>query len=310
MARAGAAAKRTRTDGTQRGYALLTVMFLAATMLLIAMAAVLNVGTEGRREKEDELEWRGNQYVRAIRLYYRKNGRFPQTIEDLTKHDIGQPRFIRKAYTDPMNKQDGSWRFIYVTPSGQLIGSVMHTSLGQGGGAGVIPGLFGGQGQGQGNTAGGAPSSGTSTGMGASPSPGSPSSMSTGLGTTSPASATAAPGASSIASATNGSTDPLTGDQNGITGPVLGGNLIGVASKIKKPSLRVYEQGTTYFQWEFIWDPTKTQGAGAAPASMQTPGTPGQPAGQPSPTGPPQNQNGPPNQNSQPPTIQQSQIQQ
>jgi len=309
MALAGADSKRTRTDEKQRGYALLTVMFLAATMLLIAMAAVLNVGTEGRRAKEEELEWRGNQYVRAIRLYYRKNGRFPQTIEGLTKHDIGQPRFIRKAYTDPMNKQDGSWRFIYVTPSGQLIGSVMHTSLGQGSGAGVIPGLFGGQGQGQGNTAGGAPGSGTSTGMGASPSPGSPSAMSTGLGTTSPASATTAAGASSIGSATTGSTDSLTGDQNGTRGPVLGGNLIGVASKIKKPSLRVYEQGTTYFQWEFIWDPTKTQGTGAAPG-MQTPGTPGQPAGQPSPTGPAQNQNGPPNQNSQLPTIQQSQIQQ
>ena len=285
------------------------VMFLAATMLLMAMAAVLNVGTEGRRAKEEELEWRGNQYVRAIRLYYRKNGRFPQTIEDLTKHDIGQPRFIRKAYTDPMNKKDGSWRFIYVTPSGQLIGSVMHTSLGQSGGAGVIPGLFGGQGQG--NAAAGAPGSGASGGIGASASPpGSPSTMGAGSGITNPASSTAAPGASSIASNTTGSTDPLTGDQNGVTGPVLGGNLIGVASKIKKPSLRVYEQGTTYFQWEFIWDPTKTQGAGAAPAGMQAPGTPGQPNGQPPNGAPLQNPNGQPSQNPQPPAIQQSQIQQ
>jgi len=62
-----------------------------------------------------------------------------------------------------------------------------------------------------------------------------------------------------------------------VTGPVFGGNLIGVASKIKKPSLRVYEQGVTYFQWEFIWDPTKTAVPGATPVAPQAPGAPGQP---------------------------------
>src|ERR1700738_2770691 len=31
---------------------------------------------------------------------------------------------MRQAYKDPMNSGDGSWRLIYVGPSGQLIGSL------------------------------------------------------------------------------------------------------------------------------------------------------------------------------------------
>ena len=36
----------------------------------------------------------------------------------------------------------------------------------------------------------------------------------------------------------------------------MGGNIIGVGSKIKKPSLRIYLGGDTYQEWEFIWNPT------------------------------------------------------
>jgi hypothetical protein len=49
----------------------------------------------------------------------------------------------------------------------------------------------------------------------------------------------------------------------------LGGNIIGVGSKIKKRSVRVYLGGETYEQWEFIWNPT---GQNALPG--QTPVNP------------------------------------
>src|SRR5208282_686414 len=84
---------------------------------------------QGRREKEAELAWRGNQYVRAIRLYYQKNGRYPQTLEDLTKPSVSGAHFLRKSYADPTSTTDGSWRLIYVSPSGQLIGSVRYHTL-------------------------------------------------------------------------------------------------------------------------------------------------------------------------------------
>ncbi len=112
----------------QKGYALLMAIFLVATMIVLATVVTPSILTEGRREREQEAIWRGNQYVRAIDLYYRKNGRYPQTVDDLAKGNLGV-HFLRKAYTDPTNPEDGSWRFIYVSPTGQLIGSVRYHSL-------------------------------------------------------------------------------------------------------------------------------------------------------------------------------------
>ena len=112
----------------QAGYTLLMVVFMVAAMIIAAAAVTPNLLTEGRREKEAEMVWRGEQYSRAIGLYYRKFGKYPTKVEDLTKQTNGV-RFLRQAYTDPMNKDDGSWRFIYVGPNGQLIGSLRQTSL-------------------------------------------------------------------------------------------------------------------------------------------------------------------------------------
>lgn len=120
-----------RANGTQGGYALLFVLFLVALVLIGASTAVLSQLTEGRREREAQMIWRGKQYQHAIARYYHKFGRFPTSIDDLVKVQNGEMRFLRQAYKDPMNAEDGSWRFIYVTPSGQLIGSVQYTSLQQ-----------------------------------------------------------------------------------------------------------------------------------------------------------------------------------
>src|SRR5205807_9401559 len=108
----------------QQGYALLLVIFMATLLLILATKAAPDIKTEGQREKEKEMIWRGRQYARAIKLYYRKMGRFPTSLDDLTKPKIGSLRFLRQAYKDPMNTQDGSWRLIYVGPGGQLIGSL------------------------------------------------------------------------------------------------------------------------------------------------------------------------------------------
>src|SRR5260370_3216410 len=47
---------------------------------------------------------------------------------------------MRQAYKDPMNKEDGSWRLIYVGAAGQLIGSLkprQNLQLPQAGGIGT-----------------------------------------------------------------------------------------------------------------------------------------------------------------------------
>jgi hypothetical protein len=112
------------------GYALVFVLFLMALVIIGATTATLDQLTEGRREKEAVMIWRGKQYQRAIGLFYKKLGRFPSSVDDLVKVQNGEERFLREAYKNPMNK-DGTWRFIYVTPAGQLIGSVQYVSLQQ-----------------------------------------------------------------------------------------------------------------------------------------------------------------------------------
>jgi hypothetical protein len=118
----------TRGKG-EDGYAVLLAIFLVATMLLLAAAATPNILTQGRRLREQEAIWRGNQYVRAIRLYYQKNGKYPSSLEDLTKPNAAGVHFLRKSYKEPINSSDGSWRLIYVTPTGQLVGSVHYHNL-------------------------------------------------------------------------------------------------------------------------------------------------------------------------------------
>jgi hypothetical protein len=39
--------------------------------------------------------------------------------------------------------------------------------------------------------------------------------------------------------------------------PVIGGNIIGVGSKINKRSIIVYDKATNYRLFEFIWNPSK-----------------------------------------------------
>src|SRR5580704_3105401 len=144
----------TRARRNQGGYALLLVVFFTALLVVGTMSVGLRVLTEGKREKEKEMIWRGQQYTRGIKLYYRKLGRFPNSLDDLTKPKIGNIRFMRQAYKDPMNKEDGSWRLIYVGPAGQLIGSLnpalnnvqMPTAAGQPGGTpGTATTAIGGQ---------------------------------------------------------------------------------------------------------------------------------------------------------------------
>jgi type II secretory pathway pseudopilin PulG len=234
--------RQKRRRRKQAGYTLLMVVFMVASMLIVAMAAVPSILTQGRREKEEEMVWRGKQYQRAIGLYYRKFGRYPTKVDDLVKQTNGV-RFLRQAYTDPMNKEDGSWRFIYVGPSGQLIGSLRATSLQQLSMPTLGP-------------------NGALTPNGGTQQTQSPFGPNQGAGTGQIG------GQANPASAPNSAESqpqPLTGD-------VLGGNIIGVGSKIQKPSIRVYLGGDTYEMWEFIWNPTQ----GLVPGQIGIPGqTPG-----------------------------------
>jgi hypothetical protein len=124
--------KRARPSrrSSQSGYAFLLAMFMVLAMLAGSIVVIQNGLTQSKRRREEETIWRGNQYVRAIRLYFRKTGHYPQDLQALQK-GLPQLHFLRQAYKNPMNQTDGTWRFIYVNAAGQIIGSTRYASLQQ-----------------------------------------------------------------------------------------------------------------------------------------------------------------------------------
>jgi hypothetical protein len=267
------------------------VVFMTTALLILAMMAAPKILTEGRREQEKEMIWRGKQYARGVKLFYRKTGHFPTSLDDLTKPKIGSIRFMRQAYKDPMNRKDGSWRLIYVGPAGQLIGSLkpqqQNLQFGPAPGIGTpvsamgqsnsgIVGILGAIGQ---SGALGQPAqSGVQPGTGTPGTPG-----------TQPATGAATPSANPSDStgtpvSTDQTSDPYANPQapsNGEFPTIVGGNIIGVGSKIDKRSVIVYDKAKNYLLYEFIWDPSKdVMVVGQQGAQIGTPIAPGLPGQQ------------------------------
>jgi hypothetical protein len=279
----------------QRGYALVLVVFLTTLMLISVMAIAPAIRTEKQREKEEEMIWRGKQYVRGIKLFYRKNGRFPTSMDDLTKPKLGSLRFMRKAYKDPINTKDGAWRLIYVGPAGQLIGSLKPQQTFQlPGVAGATPAsAVGQQASGQGQSGFGAASGFGQTGAQAGSQPGT-------QNTALQAGSTGSGQGNGAAPAADGSTLPASTTSN--YSPVIGGNIIGVGSKIDKSSIIVYDKAKNYRLFEFVWNPSKDlmNALGQAGTQVGTPNSPGRAAGQGQGTGFGQPATNPPNQPNMP----------
>ncbi len=281
-----------KDSGTSRhrfeesGFALLLVLFMMLLLLIASTAAVSDLRTEKRRQREEEMVWKGNQYVRAIRLYYHKTGHYPQNLDDLQK-GLPDLHFLRYAtYKDPLNTNGGEWRFIYVNSTGQIIGSVKYASLQQM----ALMDLNGGQLPGASSALTGAlslspfapapnavaqSSAAAGTQPGQNSTPGTPAASATspsptdsnagqnsasnqpGQNAQPPAQAATPPAGQSSTSAFG---TPVAQQPTGpVDGPVLGAFLTGVASKVDEPSLRVYNGGTNYNQWEFIWNPIEDQ---------------------------------------------------
>jgi len=267
------------------------VMFILALLVLAMAETAPTVLSKIQREREAEMVWRGKQYTRGIRMYYLKMNRFPTSLDDLTKPKTGI-RFMRQAYKDPMNEVDGSWRLIYVGPNGQLIGSLSDRSIG-------MSGQLGGSGT-AGTQAGGSSFFSTGSGSGFNNSS-STSFGSTGFGTNQAAGSTqiGATG-TTFANGTSPTNSTGIGDNSAfedpgqphsLAGPMdasntIGGNIIGVGSKVNKKSFMVYEKAKNYRLFEFIWDPSKDTTVGRASTGIGTPVNGMNPAGTASPNSP------------------------
>jgi len=265
---------------SQSGYALVLVIFFLALLVISMAAAAPTVLSSIQREKEKEMVWRGKQYTRGIRMYYMKMHRFPTALDDLTEPKTGL-RFMRKAYKDPMNKVDGTWRLIYVGPNGQLIGSLTNRTFGMGGMA-MGAGMAGAQGANGSLFSNGQSSPGGASAFGSSNS----SFGSSGFGSRPSAFNSQQGGAMTTASADGANGDTANANNNGDSDDMsqphslsdnmdasntIGGNIIGVGSKINKRSFMVYEKAKNYRMFEFIWDPSQDVTVGRASVGIGTP---------------------------------------
>jgi hypothetical protein len=111
--------------------------------------------TQVQREREEELIFRGKQYVEGVRLYQLKNpGGFPKTLDEMV-----EKKCLRRLFRDPMTKE-GAWNVILQQEG---FGGLTPAGMGPGGGVmgrGGPSRQPGGAGPGGGIPGGGIPSGG------------------------------------------------------------------------------------------------------------------------------------------------------
>jgi type II secretory pathway pseudopilin PulG len=96
----------------------MAALLVAISVMAVLMSALLPQWSHmARREKEEELIFRGQQYARAIGLFQRKFANTaPPTIDVLVEQ-----RFLRKKYKDPIT--GGDFQPLYANQAVQQAGS-------------------------------------------------------------------------------------------------------------------------------------------------------------------------------------------
>jgi type II secretory pathway pseudopilin PulG len=213
----------------QSGYVLMAILFLLALLTLAIVTAAPAMARRIQRERELETIQRGKQYARAIRLFYRKAGRYPNSVSELL--DTNHLRFLRKEYKDP-ESDDGTWKLIHpgesqFNPTGFFGKSLLP--------AGSNPSA---------QTIGGLPAANTNAGQPAANNDQNASGNQP------------QPAGNTFGSAAGNSSNPTFG----------GGPIVGVAPLYKQKSLIVYNGKDHYNEWEFVYDPRMEQQLVGVPA--------------------------------------------
>jgi type II secretory pathway pseudopilin PulG len=122
----------------------MVAVVIGMLILALIMGVAPSIATIMKREREQELLFRGRQYARAIALFQRRYGRFPTELKELYEN---RPRTIRKLFKEPIcNCKD--WHLIYQNSPDAVAPGFGGTGLpGTPGGGRVpptpTPGVFG-----------------------------------------------------------------------------------------------------------------------------------------------------------------------
>ncbi len=220
-------------DG-QAGYTL-AALAVAVTVMSILTAMALPVWSKAiQREKEEELIARGLQYAEAIRVFRTKFGRAPVRLQELVEV---KPRSLRRLWRDPM-MEDGEWGLLLeggpVRPGSNLVPGTQPQQP-PGSRRPPPPGdTEDGDGKDDGR--------GDQEGRLDAPAPPLPVSN-------------------------------LFGDQSEAGNQVTVGPIVGVVSRSRKESIKLFFDKSSYDQWQFRWEILVASGG------FNTPGGSGLPVG-------------------------------
>jgi type II secretory pathway pseudopilin PulG len=249
--------RRQHRSQSQAGYLLLTIMLMVVLMTIAALAVAPEITQQVKRDRENELIYRGVQYARGVKRYFKKFGRYPTRLEDL--ENTNNMRFLRRRYKDPITGKD--FKLVHFGEVQVFPVNNVGTPAGQAGQNAAPPGMAGAAalqnaglngpppGQ-QGNTS--QQDQGTDPGQ-----PGTPVAQ--------------MPGATS------------NDNQSQVFG---GGAIIGVASTSNKEGIHEFNKKKKYSEWQFVFDPNLDRGGLiTGPAQPPIAGVGGTVQGQPGPPG-------------------------
>jgi type II secretory pathway pseudopilin PulG len=288
----------------EQGYVLIIMLLVVALMAITAAVALPAISFTIRRDREQEMVHRGVQYSRAIRVYFKKFGRYPTRLEDLD--NTNNLRYLRKHYKDPINGQD--FKLLHygepgITLAGGIAGGSIPgaNAIGSPGGLNNSSGFsqpssFGGNANnafgGSGNSAFGG-SSNKAFGATSNSATGSDSSATNAAPGTDPSQTPPSPNPQDSTAPKTGSSDESSSGQLVTSGPI-----VGVASTSKKSTIREFNKKKKYNEWQFVYDPSTDRGGlittpnqpnlqGFGSAQGLQPAQNGQPGNSTSPFGPP-----------------------
>jgi type II secretory pathway pseudopilin PulG len=91
----------------EKGYTFAGALTLIAILSILMALSLPLWSWLKQRDNEEELIFRGREYVEAIARYHQKYNSYPPDVETLVKL-----KFLRKLYKDPMTKS-GEWKVLH-----------------------------------------------------------------------------------------------------------------------------------------------------------------------------------------------------
>ena len=107
----------------QGGFILLALLFACAAIAIQVAVLLPRAAMQAQRIREERLIYRGEQYKRAIELYFREHQKYPEKLDDL--EDTNGVRYLRRRYKDPLTGED-EWRLIHMGSDGRFKDSLVY----------------------------------------------------------------------------------------------------------------------------------------------------------------------------------------